>query len=155
MATQDPAARARRERQIIGIARRQLGIPDDSHAERVHRLTGGRTRSTRECDAAERRAILAEYKAAGFRVTKPKRAGRTPKPQTLDRKTMLTRVEQLLTTLGLPWAYAESILRRQRGIDRGPGVVAPLETATDPELRGVIAALDRRRRKLATTEESA
>lgn len=135
----------RLERQKIGIARRQLGIPDDSHAARVWRITRQRTRTTLECTAAERRAILAEYRDLGFKARNPAKGGRRQPPaQRLSRGDMLTRVEQLLTVLGKPWSYAESILRRQRGHDaaRGPAVAAPIHMATATELRGVIAALD-------------
>jgi phage gp16-like protein len=140
------------ERQKIGIARRQLGIPDDSHAARVYRISGGRTRTTVECTAAERRTILGEYRDLGFKAVNPKKAGRrAPAPKHLTRGQMLTRVEQLLVVLGKPWEYADSILRRQRGHDV-PGraaVAAPIQLATAEELRGVIAALDTRRKRLA------
>ena len=140
------------ERQKIGIARRQLGIPDDSHAARVWRITHGRTRTTTECTAAERRAILAEYRDLGFKAMNPKKGGRRqPPPKALTRGQMLTRVEQLLVVLGKPWDYADAILRRQRGHDV-PGkaaVAAPIQLATAEELRGVIAALDTRRKQLA------
>jgi phage gp16-like protein len=139
------------ERQKIGIARRQLGIPDDSHAARVYRITNGRTRTTTDCTARERRAILGEYRDLGWKATNPKKAGRrAPPPEKLTRGQMLTRVEQLLTVLGKPWEYADSILRRQRGHDV-PGraaVAAPIQLATAEELRGVIAALDTRRKRL-------
>jgi phage gp16-like protein len=145
----------RLERQKIGIARRQLGIPDDSHAARVHRLTNGRTRTTTQCTAAERRAILGEYRALGFKAKNPAKAGRrTPPAARLTPGDMLTRIEQLLTELALPWTYAEAILRRQRGHDvpSVAGVAAPLNMATPTELRGVIAALDTQRKRRASRD---
>ena len=137
---------ARRERQRIGIARRQLGIPDDSHAARVYRLTHGRTTSTRDCTAAERRAILAEYRDLGFRVKPPAKAGRAPTPETLDRHAMLGKIQALLADQGLPWSYAEAILRRQRGIAERT-VSCPVDLVTAIEARGLIAALHNRQRR--------
>jgi len=123
-------------------------VPDDAHAARVRRLTDGRTDSTLECTAAELRAIRNEYQAQGWRPRPPRKAGRRPPPpERLLPGDMLTRVEQLLTELGRPWDYAESILRRQRG--HGAGVAAPLHLADPDELRGVIAALDRHHKRLA------
>ena len=154
--TPRPRAPEARLRQLIGIARRQLGIPDDSHAARVGRISAGRTQSTTVCTRAELEAILGEYKAAGFAPTAPRKAGRRPPARRLSRGDMLTRVEQLLTIQELPWGYAEAILRRQRGHDRDAPkgrVATPIHLATDHELRGVIAALDRRRRRLAATTE--
>lgn len=135
-------AAGKRERQKIGLARRQLGIADESHAEVVRRVTAGRSASTLDCTATERAAILAEYQAKGFRPTKPRRVGRAPSAEAMDRQTMLKRVEQLLTTLKLPWGYAEAIVRQQRGIP-DKRVACPLEAVTDIELKALIAALYR------------
>lgn len=132
-----------KERQRIGIARRQLGIPDESHEARVYRITKGRTTTTADCTAAERRALLDEYRDLGFRVRPPTRAGRAPSPERLDHKAMLGKIQALLVDQRLPWSYAEAILRRQRGItDRG--VSCPAALVTDEEARGLIAALANR-----------
>ena len=132
-----------KERQRIGIARRQLGIPDDSHEARVYRITKGRTTTTADCTAAERRALLGEYRDLGFRVRPPARAGRAPRQEPRDRKSMLGKIEALLADQQLPWSYAEAILRRQRGItDRGVSCSAAM--VTDDEARGLIAALANR-----------
>lgn len=66
----DPA-RGKKLRQLIGIARRQLGIEADAHAARVRRLTQGRATSTTDCGLGELEAILREYKALGFIPTPP------------------------------------------------------------------------------------
>lgn len=135
----------RLERQKIGIARRQLGIPDDSHAERVHRLTKGRTRSTRDCTARERAAILAEYRALGFKDRAPKRAGRAPSASALDRDALLRKIQALLADQKLPWSYAEAILRRQRGLPAG--TACPVDLVSPEQARGLIAALTNRARR--------
>lgn len=132
----------KRERQKIGIARRQLGVPDDAHAALVQRITAGRTSSTSDCGSVERAAILAEYRAAGFKETKSRRAGRAPRRDAMDSQSMLKRVEQLLTVLKLPWRYAEAIIRQQRGIT-DKRVSCPAGACTDTELRALIAALYR------------
>lgn len=132
-------------RQKIGIARRQLGVPDESHAARVARLSDGRADSTTDCTLDELRAILAEYQACGFRVRPPKRAASAiaPSAEQLADQALPGKIQALLADQRLPWTYAEAILRRQRGIlDRG--VRCPLGAITPREARGLIAALSKR-----------
>ena len=71
----DPARGAKR-RQLIGIARRQLGIADDAHQARVRLITKGRTSTTTECTLVELDAILDAYKACGFVPAPAPGAGR-------------------------------------------------------------------------------
>lgn len=138
-------ASGRSLRQKIGIARRQLGTPDDSHAHRVARITDGRTQSTTDCTLSELRAILAEYQAAGFQVKPPKRvaSAAAPSAEQIAGNGLLAKVQALLADQRLPWSYAEAILRRQRGIsDRR--VRCPLRTLSAQEARALIAALANR-----------
>lgn len=142
----------KRELTLIHIARTQLGLDEVTYRAKVSRLTGGRTDSAGGMDAMERDSLLAEFKGAGWVPTTPKRAGRGPGKPALDRRAMLTKVQALLADQRLPWAYAEAILRRQRGI-KDAGVACPIAQTTDVELRGVIAALDRRAKRPVTSSQ--
>jgi len=143
MATR-PKPLVAKHRQLIGIARRELGVPEEAHRALVRRITDGRTDTTTRCTLAELREVLREYKASGFQVRPARAAGRrTPPADALDLQPMLAKVEALLADQGLPWGYAEAILRRQRG--HAAHVAAPIHLATPEELRGVIAALWRHR----------
>lgn len=133
-------------RQLIGIARRALAVPPESHAALVTRLTGDRTSSTTGCTLDELEQILTWYRERGFRPTKPRRAGRAPSQDAMDRATMLKRVEQLLTVQQLPWRYAEAMLRQRQGVT-DKAVVYPVETCSDADLKYLIAALDKRRKR--------
>jgi hypothetical protein len=116
------------------------GIDEDTRRAMIERLSGGRTNTSANLTAGERVALLRELggqRAAGRRG---------PKPPQLDRRTMLAKVGAMLAEAKLPWSYAEAILRRQRAIN-DKGVACPLTAATDPELRGVIAALYRRAKR--------
>lgn len=135
-------------RQKIGIARRQLGTPDDAHEARVRRITAERARSTTDCTLEELRALLAEYQAAGFRVRPPRAAKRAPSAEQTDAQPLLRKIGALLADQKLPWTYAEAILRRQRGLGTA-GIACPVERATGPELVALVAALTNRQRRLA------
>lgn len=130
-------------RQKIGIARRELGVPEEAHRARVERLSAGRTGSTLDCTLEELRAVLAEYQAGGFKVRPPRAARRAPAPEQADARPMIAKIGALLADQRLPWTYAEAVLRRQRGI-LDKGIACPIERADGPELRAVIAALSAR-----------
>lgn len=153
MAAQDAAQRARELRaRIDGMkAKRQAdlaaihasakkaGVDEDTRLAMIERISGGRTRSSGDMTAGERTALLRELGGP----KRPSRAGRAIRRAAMDRQTMLAKVNAQLADQRLPTAYAEAILRRQRGI-ADKAVACPIEAATDPELRGVIAALYRR-----------
>lgn len=151
-------ARLKRARQLIGIARRQLGIDDATHGDIVARITAGRTRSTLDCTAAELRQIQGDYQRAGWQPRPAGAAAPSAAPAGGDGRwqtpaRMLWRIDQMLQDMDLSRGYAAGILRQQRGLPRG--VAAPLELASASELRGVIAALDRHRRRQPATPETA
>jgi len=142
-----------RELTLIHIAKSHLGLDEETYRAQIRRIAGGRTGSAADLTAQERDSLLLEYRRAGWVPTNPKKAGRGPGAAALDRRAMLTKVQALLTDQGLPWSSAEAILRRQRGI-LDTSVACPIGQTTDVELRGVIAALDRRAKRPTTTRRS-
>jgi hypothetical protein len=82
--------------------------------------------------------LVLHFGKLGFEQPQPR-----PKDGAPREPGMIAKVEALLAELGsvqdrrVSWNYARSILRRQCGVDR-------LEWATAEQLRGVIAALDKR-----------
>jgi phage gp16-like protein len=139
---------------LIHIAKDHLGLDETTYRAQIARISQGRTSSSADLTAQERDSLLAEYRRAGWVPTTAKRAGRGPTAAVMDRRVMLTKVNALLADQRLPWAYAEAILRRQRGITDAK-VACPLEHTTDVELRGVIAALHRRGKRQPTTPPTA
>jgi len=140
---------------LIHVAKAQLRLDEDTYRAQLERISQGRTRSAADLTAQERDSLLAEYRLAGWvPTTTAKRAGRGPAAAVMDRRAMLTKVNALLAEQRLPWAYAEAILRRQRGITDAT-VACPLAHTTDVELRGVIAALHRRGKRQPTPPTAA
>jgi hypothetical protein len=138
----DLEAKRKADLSAIHAQAKRQGIDEATRRAMIERLSGGRTNSSADLTAGERTALLRELggqRAAGRRG---------PKPPELDRRTMLAKVGALLAEAKLPWSYAEAILRRQRAI-LDKAVACPLTAATDPELRGVIAALYRRAKRPA------
>jgi phage gp16-like protein len=140
---------------LIHIAKAHLGLDEATYRAQIGRISQGRTTSSAALTAMERDSLLAEYRLAGWvPTTIAKRAGRGPTAAAMDRRAMLTKVNALLADQRLPWAYAEAILRRQRGITDAT-VACPLAQTTDVELRGVIAALHRRGKRPPTPPAAA
>lgn len=140
-----------RDLAAIHAAAKKAGVDDETRRAMIERISGGRTRSSADLGPDERSVLLNEL---GGR-TRPARAGRGPQDRDLDRTALLRKIGAQLADARLPWGYAESILRRQRGLpDRS--VACPVERATPTELRAVIAALWRRaKRAAAQTPETA
>lgn len=116
----------------IHIAKAQLDLGDDEYRAILARVAG--VSSAKQLTNRNVGAVLNEFRRLGWKPKAPKRAGR--QPNTLDRDTMLAKVEAQLTDMGLSWQYAEAIARQQTGIQR-------IEWVRDYKaLSAVIAALD-------------
>ncbi len=160
--TTDDLVRLKKERQLIGIARRALGIDPDTHAAIVRRITADRCASTTECTLGELLQIKGEYQRAGWQATPHKGTPRplrpAPDPASPGRSAldgtgpMLQKIAALLAELRKTWGYAAGIYRQQKGLPKG--VAAPLELATAQDLRAIIAALSRHRQRQAALAPS-
>ncbi len=133
--------RRRRDLAAIHASAKQLGLDDDTYRALLARVSadacGTAVRSAGDLTADGRAAVLAELRRLGAIHPGAHKPGRYPgTPHTIDRQPMLTRIEQLLTAMGLPWAYADRLARHMYRVDR----VAWLRGSD--QLQGVIAALD-------------
>lgn len=133
----------------IHIARKQLGMDDDTYRQMLATVTG--KRSSKDCSVAELHKVVAHLKQLGFKAKPRKRVAQHPgTPHNLDREPMLQKIEALLAELKAPWRYADTIAKRQYRIER----VAWLKTVE--QYTGVIAALDvelEKRQKLSGLEQ--
>lgn len=134
--------------QLIHVGAGQLGLIDpalpagDPERDVLYRaliaeVTGGAARSCSDCTEAQLSAVLAALQHQGFRIEPAQRHGRRPANLTVG--DMRSKVEALLTSMGLSWRYAESIVCRQRGLPKS--VACPISATTATELRYLIAAL--------------
>lgn len=131
-----PAERRKRDLAAIHASKKQLGLDDDTYRDLVERVsseTGNPgVRSSAELTDDGRRKLLEEMRRQG--AVKP---GQYPgRPKHMPKGDMMKRVEQLLTGMGLPWSYADTLAKHMYRCER----VAWLKTTA--HLRGIIAALD-------------
>lgn len=134
----------RRNKHIAAIhaAARELELDEDSYRALLERVsaTGGATRrSAKEMTLPQLTAVLTELNRLGGFKPSPKAKG---KPANFERlPDLIAKVEALLAHMKLPWSYADSIAKRQFGIQRMAWC------RTRDQLRSVIAALDAEREK--------
>ena len=93
----------------IHIAKKQLGLDDDTYREMLKGVTG--KTSAAELTACERADVLAHLKSAGFAG---KRKGRPNSAMAGgdSRAKQLGKIEALLTIGNKSWAYANGIAKR-------------------------------------------
>lgn len=126
-----PGDKRKRDLAAIHAGAKQLNLDEDTRRDLIERVTGHR--SAGQLDDAGRAAVIAEMKRLGALPPIKRQRG---KPRNMGVRPMLTRIEQLLTAMQLPWSYADAIAQRFYKIER----CAWLKTYA--QLQGVIAALD-------------
>ena len=112
----------------IQIARKQLepyGLDESAYRALVRRVSaahGQEVDSSARCTPTQRRAILDELQRQGARTPGAKKPANYPgKPHNFHSSAMpemVTKIEAQLADMGLSWAYADAIAKRQCGIPR-------------------------------------
>ena len=130
------SGKTKRQRDLakIHIAKKQLGLDDDTYRAMLQRITG--KVSAGDLDAGERRRVMAHLNRAGFRV-KGRRRSYPGRPKNMDhgsRSAQMKKIEALLTVGGKPWEYAHALARRICQTDR-------IEWVPDHKLYKIITAL--------------
>lgn len=131
-----PTDRRKRDLAAIHAGAKQLDMDEDTRRDLIERITGHR--SAGELDDAGRAAVLKELRRLGAGGKPGRHRG---KPRNMDARPMLTRIEQLLTAMQLPWSYADKLAQHMYRVER----CAWLKTSA--QLQGVIAALDAERKR--------
>lgn len=110
--------RANRLKQIIHIAKSELGMADDDYRAMLASIPvlEGAT-STAKLSIPKLEAVLEVMKSMGFKVRPNKKS--KGKPSNFDKlPAEITKIEALLADMGLPWSYADRIANQMFGIKR-------------------------------------
>lgn len=109
-----------RQRQLrdIHVAKKQLGMDDDTYRALLQRVTG--KTSSADMSGAERQAVIAEMLNLGFELpdSEERRKNYPGRPANVDQVPLLRKVEALLADAGRPWAYAHAMAHHMFGITR-------------------------------------
>lgn len=138
----------------IHIAKKQLGMDDDSFRSAIANGNLSRKSSLRACSDAELKTVLEHFVILGF---KPNARKHGKKPHNYNRLPQyITKIEAMLADMGLSWEYADSIARNitgGKGGDYGgtgnqtlPGVEKLAWVKKDEHWRAIIAALHKEQR---------
>jgi len=126
----------------IHIAKKDLGIDDDTYRALLMRVTGAQ--SSKDLKPAQMDAVLSEFERLGW---EPKRnTGRLAPKASPEREKLVKKIGAFLTTTGRSWAYADGMAKRMYKVER-------TEWLNPKQLQGVVAALeyDARRRGVQTS----
>lgn len=148
-----PEARRKSELGKIHLAKKQLGMDDDTYRAMLHQVGG--VDSAAALDDRGRAKVLDHLRKAGFKATPRKHVGQYPgTPHNIERlPEYVAKVEALLADMKLPWSYADAIARNITGGKGAPGKapgVDRLAWVRNPEhWVGIIAALHVEKEKRA------
>ncbi len=128
----------------IHIAKKQLGLDDDTYRQMLLSLTG--KNSCAKMTISELKRVISHLKKCGFQ-NKPQTFGQRPNPGA-GRRALMSKVEALLADNGLHWNYAHSMARHMFKVEK-------VEWLEPEQLRKLVAALEISiRRQAAKQRES-
>jgi len=112
--TRGPAEWRRVKIAQIHVAKKQLGMDDDSYRDLLARIAG--TRSAIHLDPAGMRAVLAEFERLGF-APSYRGAKRRTEP-TEDKAPLVSKIKAQLAAANRTEDYADAISKRAFSVDR-------------------------------------
>ncbi|AYW91677.1 gp16 family protein [Yersinia pseudotuberculosis] len=92
--------------QLIHVGKSALAWDDETYRDVIYRLTG--KTSSAKCSIEQQERIVAYMRAHGFEPKPAPKRGRRPSVPA-SKKTILSKIEALLTDANRPWSYAESM----------------------------------------------
>lgn len=126
----------------IHIARKDLGLDDDTYRAMLEHLTGHR--SSKDCTDRQLVMVIASLRRRGWnpapstyrKTDKKAQSGKTPKVRP-EYEPLLTKIHALILDTGTTWAYAEGIAMNMYRVG--------LSWCDSTQLRGVVTALVKHR----------
>lgn len=120
----------RRNQQLskIHIAKKYLGLDDDTYRALLSRVTG--KSSAKDLSPLQVANVLREFERLGW---KPTHGRDKPKPAA-DRAKLVGKIEAQLAEAGRPWEYGDGLAKRLYKVER-------LEWLDSVQLQGVVATL--------------
>ena len=146
----------RRDLAKIHIAKKQLGMDDETYRDMLYGVAG--VRSAADLDGRGRIAVIGHHKSLGFEVSHKRTRGYKSVhssakasgmhiPSSPERAPLLSKIGAILADLKLPWSYADSIAKHMYQVDK-------VRWLYPDQLRSVVVALVKRQQK-ATRETEA
>lgn len=115
----------------IHIAKKELGLDDDTYRDVLWRVTG--KRSCKKMLIGELEAVVKDMEASGFKPKTTPKHGKKP-TVTKRRQGLIDKIEAILADMGLHWNYAHGVGEQMFQIKR-------LQFLNDQQLYKVTQAL--------------
>ncbi|MGB0732447.1 MAG: gp16 family protein [Pontibacterium sp.] len=123
----------------IHIAKKQLGMDDDTYRAMLSSVTG--KNSAADMHISELYKVLAHLKKCGFTAKKTAKHGKRPNP-TASRKALMGKIEALLADGNYHWNYAHGMAKRMFKVDK-------VDWLDEQQLHKLVAALEYNARRQA------
>ena len=127
----------------IHIAKKQLGLDDDTYRDVLERVTG--RRSCKKMLIGELEAVIKDMESRGFTAKATPKHGKKPNV-VAKREPMMGKIEAMLADMGLHWNYAHGMADSMFKIKR-------LEWLSDAQLYKLTQALSVYQRRQAKKAE--
>jgi phage gp16-like protein len=129
---------------LLHVAKTELGMSDEVYRDMLGSVG---VASSVQLTAPQFDELMRRMEAGGFRtVSRKPKGARTWKVKAGSQlELQLGKIKALLTVMKLPDSYADGIARQMWGVDR-------VEWCRPDQLKGVIAALVRRQKKVRSEE---
>jgi phage gp16-like protein len=133
MTAKTPAKKDNRRSAIaqIHIAKKQLGMDDDSYRQLLSDTTG--KTSCSQLQIGELYQVLAMLKKCGFKARKPSH-GKRPNPGA-SKAALMSKIEAQLADSGKHWNYAHAMAQRMFKVEK-------VDWCDARQLRKIVAALE-------------
>ncbi|HZF96923.1 MAG TPA: regulatory protein GemA, partial [Pseudoxanthomonas sp.] len=129
-----PCAQRRQQLARIHLAKKQLGLDDETYRSLLLRV-GGHS-SSADMNPSQRNAVIREFLRLGFKEErKVQQRKRWPgEPKNCDAVPLLRKVRALLTDKRRPWSYAHKLGERMFNVKR-------VEWLREDQLHSLVSAL--------------
>ncbi len=129
----NPARLRQRDLARIHLAKKQLGLDDETYREMLMSLTG--KSSAGDMNRHERWTVLQEVARLGTRVSEAQGHPGKPQAPAPEKAPLLSKIEAQLAEADRPWAYANAMAKRMFGVDL-------VQWCHPDQLRRIVAALE-------------
>ncbi|NVK42134.1 MAG: regulatory protein GemA [Oceanospirillaceae bacterium] len=126
----------------IHIAKKQLNMDDETYRAMLQNVAG--VRSSKDLNAQGRTAVLNHLRTCGVKFKRSKAKPYPGKPHNMTEQ--MTKIEALLSDMGLSWNYANSMAKRMFKVER----VAWLKKGD--QLQAIIAGLTNEQTKRSLSD---
>lgn len=99
---------------VIHIAKAQTGMTEDEYRDLLGSVGA---KSSKELNNRTFDKVMSRFEALGFRTTSKTRKIRKVNNLPKDKRSLMKKLEAIILSMNLSWAYVDSIAKKRFGVD--------------------------------------